>query len=556
MRLYDQLFEKQKPAADWVLNTPRAALFAEQGTGKTWITTAVIDELLDDEFEALVVVPLANISTTWEDIFEKIDVTVCRDWDDFKGADSPKILLVNYETIAPRKSKYKRKAQSNAAKLVRKIVPHQWDLVVYDESQRIKSRNSEQSRVAGRIKNSVRRIILSGTPFDDLTDDPQEIWAQMRFLNPDVLGKRWSDYENAYLQPAGYMGYKRKFRRGMLAEVLAKVSPYCLRLNSEEVIDLPPLKYYNVPVSLSGKQARMYQEMDTTMCTTVNGEDVTADLTITQLIKLQQICGGFIKDDEGEIHKIGKAKLLKLRQVVNRNDFPIVIFTKYRFEVAQIASGLSGGNRRISTIEGKTRKTRTQTIRDFQAGKIDILVANLKAGGVGIDLFRSCVGIFYSCNHSYIDFEQAYKRLHRSGQKRRVKIYLLYAKNTVDKSIYETVLLKRDISSKVLREFQLKRKLKRGDLIMAKNKAGKATKNKDKAEKGKDKAEKKEKKAEMKYGITELSEALGVQPASARVQLRKADIEKVGGRYGWNSKSEMNEVIDIIRANKKDEDED
>jgi SNF2 family DNA or RNA helicase len=554
LRLYEQLFEKQKPAADWLLKTHTAALFAEQGTGKTWITTAVIDELLDDEFEALVVVPLANISTTWEDIFQKIDVTVCREWDEYKNADSPKLLLVNYETIAPRRSKFKRKNQSNAAKLVRKIIPHPWDLVVYDESQRIKSRSSEQSRVAGRLKTTGRRIILSGTPFDDLTDDPQEIWAQMRFVNSDVLGKRWGDYDDSFLKPSGYMGYKRAFKKGALAEVLALVAPYCLRLDADEVIDLPPVKYINIPVMLRGQQARMYQEMEQTMVSTINGEDVTADLAITQLVRLQQICGGFIKDDEGEIHEVGKAKLKKLSRVVERNEFPLIIFTKYTFEVSQIVQHLTGGNRRISTIEGKTRKTRTQTIRDFQAGKIDILVANVKAGGVGIDLFRSCVAIFYSCTHSYIDFEQAFKRLHRSGQKRTVKIYLLYAKNTVDKLIYEAILSKRDISVKVLRTFKKKRKLNQGDRIMAKGNKKTSKKTAAKAE-GKT-TEKAEKKVELKYGITEIADAMGIAPASVRVKLRKNNIEKVGGRYGWNTKAEMNEVIDAIKTVAKDEDED
>jgi SNF2 family DNA or RNA helicase len=544
--LYDHLYEKQKPAADWMRRTHNAALFAEQGTGKTWITTAVVDGLLDDEFEALFVVPLANISTTWEDIFEKIDATVCRNWADFKKAKGAKILLVHYEAINPHRGKKK----SEAAKLVKKIIPYPWTMVVYDESQRIKSRSSGQSRVAGRIKTSGKRVILSGTPFDDLTDDPQEIWAQMRFLDSDVLGSRWADYADQYLKPAGYMGYKWAFKKGALAEVLAIVEPCCLRLDAGEVVDLPPLNYINVPVILRGEQARMYQEMDKTMVTSFEGNDITADLALTQLVKLQQICGGFVKDDEDEIHEIGSAKLKKLCRIVKRNDFPIVIFTKYRFEVSQIVQRLTEGNRRISTIEGKTRKTRTQTVRDFQAGKIDILVANVKAGGVGIDLFRSNVVIFYSCTHSYIDYEQALKRVHRSGQKRTVKIYLLYAKNTVDKLIYEAILLKRDVSVKVLRTFK---KIFKGDLTMAKNNKEKTSKGKGKAEK----TEKKEKKTAMKYGITELSEALGVAPASARVKLRKADVEKAdGGRYGWDTKAEMNEVIDLLKANSKSEDED
>lgn len=78
-----------------------------------------------------------------------------------------------------------------------------------------------------------------------------------------------------------------------------------------------------------------------------------------------------------------------------------------------------------------------------------------------------------------------------------------------------------------------------------------------KTSKAKDKTEKKEKKPDMKYGINELSDALGIAPTSARVKLRKHKIEKVGGQYGWNTKAEMNEVIDIISAKpEKDEEDD
>lgn len=538
--LYDQLWKNQKPAADWVLKNHRAALFAEQGSGKTWITLAVLEQLIDDEFEALLVVPLSNISTTWEDNLYNVDIEYYRSWDEYKKAPTPKVLLVHYEGITPRRGN--RKSQN----LIKKIVNHPWSMVVYDESQKIKSRGSSQSRAAGRFKTDGRRLILSGTPFDDLKDDPQEIWAQMRFLDSSVLGSRWGEYEDNYLRPSGYMGYKRAFRHGAFAKVLEKVAPYCYSLETTDVADLPPISYHYVPVILHGQQKRMYQEMESSMVTSINGQDVTADLAITQLVRLQQICGGFVKDDEGEIHEVGRAKLRKLRRLVDRTDFPVVVFTKYRFEVAQIVASLSGGNRRISTIDGKNRKTRTQTIRDFQAGKIDILVANIKAGGVGIDLFRASVAIFYSCTHSFIDYAQALKRIHRPGQKRAVKIYFLYAKNTVDKLIYKTILSKRDVSEMVLKQFRKTFPQRRP--IMAK----KTSKAKAKASGKSEEVEKKEKAPQMKYGIKDLADELGISPASARVKLRNHDIEKVGGRYGWNTKAEMDEVIDTISSKKED----
>jgi integrase len=70
---------------------------------------------------------------------------------------------------------------------------------------------------------------------------------------------------------------------------------------------------------------------------------------------------------------------------------------------------------------------------------------------------------------------------------------------------------------------------------------------------GKPLAEKAPKTDAPKYGIAELAEALELSPASTRVKLRSAKIQKTGGRYGWNTKAEMNEVVDKIKSKEKPE---
>ena len=61
---------------------------------------------------------------------------------------------------------------------------------------------------------------------------------------------------------------------------------------------------------------------------------------------------------------------------------------------------------------------------------------------------------------------------------------------------------------------------------------------------------------EFKYGVEDIAEELGIKPASVRVQLRNKGIEKAGKAYGWNSKSELKEVIEQIKAKASDDDED
>ena len=61
---------------------------------------------------------------------------------------------------------------------------------------------------------------------------------------------------------------------------------------------------------------------------------------------------------------------------------------------------------------------------------------------------------------------------------------------------------------------------------------------------------------EFKYGVSDLADALDIKPASVRVQLRNKGIEKAGKSYGWNTKAELNEVIDQLKSKSSDDDED
>lgn len=83
-------------------------------------------------------------------------------------------------------------------------------------------------------------------------------------------------------------------------------------------------------------------------------------------------------------------------------------------------------------------------------------------------------------------------------------------------------------------------------------------KDKGKKDKGSEKEAKAEKEAkpEFKFGVEDIAEKLDIKPASVRVQLRNKGIEKAGKSYGWNSKADLDEVIDQLKkADKSDEKE-
>lgn len=55
----------------------------------------------------------------------------------------------------------------------------------------------------------------------------------------------------------------------------------------------------------------------------------------------------------------------------------------------------------------------------------------------------------------------------------------------------------------------------------------------------------------FEFGVTELAEELGIEPASARVKLRNAGIEKDGAVYGWRNRKAFMEVVRELQGDAK-----
>lgn len=558
MSIDDELYGYQRDCVEFVVARPGSAIFCEQGTGKTYITAGVLSRLAKTRpmMTALCVVPLANRDTSWVSVLSKLEgISLHTEWASFKASRAKaRVLVMHYEALR--------------GKEVKKIVKAKWDAVVYDESQRLKQRGSKQSRTAARFTNVQHRLILSGTPIEQA---PQDLWAQFRFALPQVFGKRWADFDGDWLKPCGFMGYDRKFIEARMPAFLATIAPHVMRLTKAEVLDLPSMTFIESFVELEGTQRRVYRDLEKRHVTTLNGREIVCDLKITELVRLQQVVGGFIRDENGISYPVGKAKSRRLITILKQEPTPVVVFCKYREEVDICTRAAQYLGRSVGVISGKTKATRSQTVRDFQAGRIDVLVCMIRAGGVGIDLYYSHVAVFYSCTYSSIDFDQAVCRVHRNGQQNAVRIYVIQATNTVDILIYSALLMKKKISFQVLdhRRLTMSKTAKTAAPVATKKPAAKpapvaapakaaakvapvaakaepVTEAAPAAEKTKRQPPPQPPKPE--FGVPELAAALGINGASVRVKLRNKAVPKNGKVYGWDNEEDFKKVLAVLQT--------
>ena len=477
--LFEKLSEPQREGVSAAVSQDGFALFFAQRTGKTWVTCGVIDQLEPEE--VMIVGPKTNLESTWlatlnnllphYSVFLSLDdyLVFRSEWKKAWG-DTPcySILLLNYEALPG---------------IIKRAKKRRWNLIVYDEAQRLKQRTSRNSRLAGQlVKCSDRRIALSGTPLDK---SPVDLWAIFRFVVPHVLGATWKAFEEEYIedQTAGIreklkrakgqvirqklllqmriIKNKPKFKEHKWDQFIEAIKPYTMSLTKEDA-GIEPAKITHVPVLMLGRQRRAYDQLEGTMVVDVGKLTITTALKIVRNGKLQQITGGFIKDEEGRVRVIGDAKARKLHVLLKRLKPPVAIFARYTHEVELIVEACNDYSNRVGVIWGKvkdtkTKKRRTEVIQAFQSGKLDYVVCQQRTGGVGVDLFRARKGIVYSMSHSWIDFDQMMSRLDYLKQTERAEFFLLYCMESVDEDIIVALDEKRSVSEITLERLKRRR---------------------------------------------------------------------------------------------------
>lgn len=437
-----------------------AALY-EQRTGKTWVTGAVLEVEKDITHDVLLVGPLTNLESTWgKFLAEKLPwYSVHRDLESFKADkdSSHRILLLNYEAVTP---------------LLKKLRRLKWDRCVYDEGQRLKNRASRSSRDAGLLSASCkRRLVLTGTPIDG---NPRDLWAIMRFIAPYVFGTRWKDFEDEYLEDPkidltkkmGIIQRKKMEMAYLIAKQKARVdpemmqqyadlaSPHLKRISKEEA-GIERARVKKVFFDLDEQELKKYRQLEKTMVVKHQGKVIKTPLKITQIGKLQQITGGHIKDEDGEVHRIGTSKRRLLRKLIAKHATPgepFVVFCKYVFEVHELARMIErAGYGKGAVLWGKVKdlkkdKRRTKMLLGFQRGDYPWIICQQRTGGVGVDLYRARKFFVYSMGHSYIDYDQMLSRGDFLEQETRATFFLLMARLTIDSDIAMSVEDKKSIT--------------------------------------------------------------------------------------------------------------
>lgn len=340
-----------------------------------------------------------------------------------------------------------------------RLMAYDADLIIADESQRIKTHDAEQSKAMHKLGDQARyKMILSGTP---VQNDAIDIFSQYRFLDPTVFGFNFYPFRSRYAVMGGFnrkqiVGYRD------LDQLIKKEHSIAYRVTKEEAIDLPEQTFENRYITLSKKERGLYDQLRrSSVAELEGGGTITATTVLTRLLRLQQFTGGFlVEDDADRPQLVSRGKLDALADILQ--DYVIdgrkklVIFARFIPEVMEIiklSENILGKNhKKTVAIYGEIKKeSRGDIVRQFQEDPDTmVFVGQIDTAGTGITLTAANTCVYYSVNFNYATYSQSLSRIHRIGQRNRCTYIHLVTEKTVDDMILSALAKKEDLAKTVV----------------------------------------------------------------------------------------------------------
>jgi len=181
-----------------------------------------------------------------------------------------------------------------------------------------------------------------------------------------------------------------------------------------------------------------------------NDREVSVTNILTRLLRLSQLTGGFICDDEGNApQNISRAKLNALSDILEeaqQEGKKLVVIARFVPEIKAICAMLEKSKVGYSLIMGGVKDREEQVARFQNDPDCQVFVGQIATAGLGITLTAASTLVFYSTDYSMSNHEQARARIHRVGQQKNCTYLYLVAKNTVDEKVLKALRSKADLA--------------------------------------------------------------------------------------------------------------
>lgn len=425
----------QKTGVNHIILNPFCGLLLDMGLGKTVTTLTATNKLIYEELEvskALIVAPKRVAENVWS--------TECEKWEHLQHLRISKII----GNGAKRKEALRAKAdlyiisRDNIAWLCGQyggsMLP--FDMLIIDESSSFKSPKSQRFKALKMVQPSFDRVVLlTGTPAPNGLVD---LWSQIYLLDRGQrLGKTISIYRDRYFNPNqrnGHIVYNYKINSTGEEQIHDKIKDICMSMKATDYLDMPERVDNVISLKLTQEVAQQYAEFEREQVLSLIGNDITAVNAAALSNKLLQFANGAVYGEGKNWHEVHQVKLDAVEEIIeNANGKPVLIAWTFRHDQARLLEKL----KKYKPVQLKTG----QHIKDWNAGKIQVMLMHPASGGHGLNLQSGGnIVVWFGQTWSLELYQQLNARLYRQGQgDNRVFIHHLAVQGTLDMDVIKSL---------------------------------------------------------------------------------------------------------------------
>ena len=431
LRLY------QQHIVNLCLNNRYMGLFLDMGLGKTLIMLELLDRiaLIEDIGPVLIIAPPMVVEHVWQEEAEKWGYNFTFS----KVTGTPK------QRIAKLKLKADIYLISSHSFMWLSEQEHNFRNIIIDEYSEFRSPKSNKFKALKALRPKLDMLYgLTGTP---APNGIYPIWGLIRNLDMgERLGCTQSAFQRDFFNPGkmnGYVVYNWIPKKGATDQIYKRISDICVSMKSSDHIDLPDFNTIPVYCSMDKKTKALYEQFKKDLVIFYDTGDLIAANAAVLVAKLQQFACGHVYLDTKDVQHIHNIKIELLKELILQCEGEnVLIFYNFQFDKDLILKEI--------------KDAEMLNVNKWNEGKQKVALLHPKTGGHGLNLQSGGhVLVWFSPIWDLEQYQQACKRVHRSGQKNKVLNYILTMKESIDTrimSVLDRKAITQDYLFEILKE--------------------------------------------------------------------------------------------------------
>lgn len=297
-------------------------------------------------------------------------------------------------------------------------------MLIADEAHRYKNPTTKRTRTLLNLaENTPRVICLTGTP---ITSSPLDILPLLKMTRTRPHFPQ--NFTDTYCD-RNYFGDLIPNPK-TLPDLYTRLTNHAWtrRTKADVLTQLPAKARHTHHITLTPTQLKdAYKELQPRLAQAAQEDDPRALISslrrLTGLAKIPEATRWILEHQEGTRR-------------------PLIAWAIHTSVIEGLKNSLNQANPNLRTAiyNGQTTaEERDEIVQAFQAGDLDILIAQITAAGVGLTLTRASEALFVETEWTPASVVQAEDRIHRISQTRPVTITTLLAENTLDEAIHRVL---------------------------------------------------------------------------------------------------------------------